>query len=391
MYWPFPVKIFKSSAVPRKRDPDPPLRQQIVGSKKRTIVTGDEPDVTKKKRTSKRKASSSIENMDIVSVAQDAVPLQTIEPTSAAPAEQPPVPKHKSKKRRLRLQKGSDDEIVEEQETVKVIVEEDVVEQSVEPTVDTLEKETVSTTDEVNNVIAQVLAETAQMEVTETTEREQPYETDFREETTVEADRIIESASDTDGEQETVAFETVAGEQQLQISDETENRIDASAEYFVKEPVEEMELADVIPIVEEKTSAEGATTIEEILLTIPDAQENYNNLSTQLGFLVEYINRGGDAKKGEGGSSQPQPPPDDQSRPIWGSGSRADDQSRGRVSIEGGRRGSGDDRRRDDRSGSSKRRRSSGGGDSPVRGIVYGPYHPPKRGANWMLFEERQF
>ncbi|KZV26899.1 hypothetical protein F511_42310 [Dorcoceras hygrometricum] len=46
------------------------------------------------------------------------------------------------------------------------------------------------------------------------------------------------------------------------------------------------------------------------------AEENHLNLSTQLGFLVDYINRGGDAKKGEGGSSRPQPPSDDQSRPA---------------------------------------------------------------------------
>ncbi|KZV45847.1 alpha/beta hydrolase domain-containing protein 17B [Dorcoceras hygrometricum] len=52
------------------------------------------------------------------------------------------------------------------------------------------------------------------------------------------------------------------------------------------------------------------------------AEENHLNLSTQLGFLVDYINRGGDAKKGEDGSSRPQPPPDDQSRPSGGSGVR---------------------------------------------------------------------
>ncbi|KZV56649.1 hypothetical protein F511_02148 [Dorcoceras hygrometricum] len=52
------------------------------------------------------------------------------------------------------------------------------------------------------------------------------------------------------------------------------------------------------------------------------AKENHLNLSTQLGFLVDYINRGGDAKKGEGGSSRPQPPPDEQERPSGGSTGR---------------------------------------------------------------------
>ncbi|KZV17651.1 hypothetical protein F511_25422 [Dorcoceras hygrometricum] len=57
-----------------------------------------------------------------------------------------------------------------------------------------------------------------------------------------------------------------------------------------------------------------ATVRSELLDFCVKAEENHLNLSTQLGFLVDYINRGGDAKKGEcGSSSQPQPPPDDQS------------------------------------------------------------------------------
>ncbi|KZV48592.1 myosin-8-like [Dorcoceras hygrometricum] len=91
-------------------------------------------------------------------------------------------------------------------------------------------------------------------------------------------------------------------------------------------------------------------------------EENHLNLSTQLDFLIDYINRGGDAKKEESGSNQPRPPPDDQSRPSGGSGD------------------SGSQRR----SGSSKGRRLSG--ESPVRGIRYGPYPPgapPKRIAKY--------
>ncbi|KZV49535.1 hypothetical protein F511_28338 [Dorcoceras hygrometricum] len=86
------------------------------------------------------------------------------------------------------------------------------------------------------------------------------------------------------------------------------------------------------------------------------AQENYLNLSSQLGFLVDYINRGGNDKKGEGSNSRPQPPPDDQSRPSGGnggSGNRAEEQSR---------YSDGKSRCRGDRSGSSKRRYSSSGG-----------------------------
>ncbi|KZV34313.1 hypothetical protein F511_38645 [Dorcoceras hygrometricum] len=49
------------------------------------------------------------------------------------------------------------------------------------------------------------------------------------------------------------------------------------------------------------------------------AEENYLTLSTQLGELVDYI-RGGHAKKGEGSSSRPQPPPDDQDKYTGGDG-----------------------------------------------------------------------
>ncbi|KZV30679.1 hypothetical protein F511_42909 [Dorcoceras hygrometricum] len=79
------------------------------------------------------------------------------------------------------------------------------------------------------------------------------------------------------------------------------------------------------------------------------AQENYNNLTTQLREIFDYINRGGNDKKVEESSSRrPQPPPDDQNRPSGGSASRG--------------RGSGGSSRRDDRRDSSKKRRSSSGG-----------------------------
>ncbi|KZV44804.1 hypothetical protein F511_09847 [Dorcoceras hygrometricum] len=105
------------------------------------------------------------------------------------------------------------------------------------------------------------------------------------------------------------------------------------------------------------------------------AQENYNNLSTELGELVDYINRGGNDKKGEESSSRrPQPPPDDQNRPSGGSASRGS--------------GSGGSSRRDDRRGSSKRRSSSGGGGSGTGGEPYGPY---KKDAGYWLFGKNQF
>ncbi|KZV28623.1 hypothetical protein F511_38454 [Dorcoceras hygrometricum] len=84
------------------------------------------------------------------------------------------------------------------------------------------------------------------------------------------------------------------------------------------------------------------------------AQENFNTLTSQLSELFDYINRGGDAKKGESSSSRgPQPPPDDRGRPGSGDG--------GFRPREGSRSGS-----------SSKRYYRSGGSHKGSgRGIGY--------------------
>ncbi|KZV35944.1 hypothetical protein F511_32396 [Dorcoceras hygrometricum] len=107
------------------------------------------------------------------------------------------------------------------------------------------------------------------------------------------------------------------------------------------------------------------------------AQENLLNLSTQLGFLVYYIDRGGDVKKGEGGSIRPQSPPDDQSRPSGGSGSRG---SGGDGSSQ--RRGSG---------GSSQKRHSSSSGGVHHSSGGDGPVGPIRRDAEYWIYGKRQF
>ncbi|KZV18831.1 hypothetical protein F511_09654 [Dorcoceras hygrometricum] len=271
----FPLKILSAKTVKTyiatnetidaRGKADEPGVAKITKSKKRPIATGDEKAVTKNKWKSKRKASSSKENMDIVSVAQEAIPLQIFEPSTAVSVDK------------------------------RTTVEEAVGKQSDEPTADIIERETVSTADEVDSVIAQVLAETEQKEETETAEREQPLEIGVGEETVVEgqavvkadevehwfnfsyeeyaarqANRLVESYSETYGEQETVSYETGVGEQQLQTFDETASGIDASTDYFVTEPIAGMELADVIPTIEENTSADEAMTLEDIILTITD-------------------------------------------------------------------------------------------------------------------------
>ncbi|KZV50068.1 zinc finger protein CONSTANS-LIKE 15 [Dorcoceras hygrometricum] len=59
-----------------------------------------------------------------------------------------------------------------------------------------------------------------------------------------------------------------------------------------------------------------------------ETQEQLDSLGAHLAELIAFITKGSDDKKGEGSSSRPQPPPDDQNRPSGGSGSRADDPSR---------------------------------------------------------------
>ncbi|KZV43857.1 hypothetical protein F511_38221 [Dorcoceras hygrometricum] len=118
-----------------------------------------------------------------------------------------------------------------------------------------------------------------------------------------------------------------------------------------------------------------ATVRRELLDFRAQAQENYNNLSSQLGELVAYINRGNDIKGEESSSRRPQPPPDDQNRPSGGSASRG-----------GGGGGSGGSGRRDDRRGSSTKRGSSSVGG--VSGTAGGPY---KKNAEWWLYGKNQF
>ncbi|KZV42995.1 65-kDa microtubule-associated protein 3-like [Dorcoceras hygrometricum] len=80
------------------------------------------------------------------------------------------------------------------------------------------------------------------------------------------------------------------------------------------------------------------------LLCLKTWIENYNILTSQLSELVDYINRGGDAKKGEGSSSRGlQPPPNDRSRPGSGDSSRG----RGSRSEPARKRGGGGSHRRD--------------------------------------------
>ncbi|KZV22865.1 delphilin-like [Dorcoceras hygrometricum] len=124
---------------------------EVVGSKKRPAAEDSAPVIPKKRRTVKGKAS-----LYVVPVAQDVVPLQIIEPTPAATVVKSPAPKSISRKRRLVLPTGSDDEIMDTQEPVK-------------DTNEIAEKHT----DEIDDIISQITAETLKMGSDEKEQEEQ--------------------------------------------------------------------------------------------------------------------------------------------------------------------------------------------------------------------------
>ncbi|KZV16256.1 hypothetical protein F511_37651 [Dorcoceras hygrometricum] len=152
-------------------------------------------------------------NLDILPVAQEAVPLQTVAPT------------------------------MEDEPVVESIAEE------------------VRTTsaDDMDIIIEQVIAETAQLEMDEgepdvsktdvgaqethrADEMDQWFNLSYEE--LYAADRPVETESDTDEDIETVDFGTAVGDQQLQTLAENERSADASAVYIAIEPVDEVEAAD---------------------------------------------------------------------------------------------------------------------------------------------------
>ncbi|KZV42892.1 hypothetical protein F511_14800 [Dorcoceras hygrometricum] len=211
-----------------------PMKKAV--SKKRPATAVNE-HISKKKRTRVGKAAKiSV----IVTVAQEAFPLQIVEPIQAVPAILPSKPKRKAPKRRLKLPVESDEEIVEEETAVGGIAENDFV----PARADVVDKE-ISTADDVDHIIEQVIAETAQFEtdvggtndgetnvgdqaVQRADEMEHWFNVSYEEFVAREADRTVESGSDTDEEivtdkvTETDSGDTADGEQTVQRSDKNE-------------------------------------------------------------------------------------------------------------------------------------------------------------------------
>ncbi|KZV42351.1 putative inactive tRNA-specific adenosine deaminase-like protein 3 [Dorcoceras hygrometricum] len=215
-------------------------------SKKRPAAVSEAP-VAKKKRTYSGRAVSKEKYLAIVSVALDAKPIQTVDPTSAMPAAHPPAPKRRAPKRKVRMTAGSDDEFVEKESAMETAV--------------VVQKASTSA-DDVDTIIEQVVAETAQMDTdAEGTNVSEPdvgvqagqindateehwFNASYEEFVAREASRMIESGSDTD--EEIVAHKYSGTDVGIQM----ETGPDA---YFVEEPSEETDLiqgtetADVVP------------------------------------------------------------------------------------------------------------------------------------------------
>ncbi|KZV37930.1 hypothetical protein F511_19602 [Dorcoceras hygrometricum] len=167
-----------------------------AASKKRPATDAVAETVVKKKRTTKSKSVSAKETLEILPVAQEVVPLQMIAPTTAAPAEQTPVPKRKTQKRKRRLILSHDDEIVDsETATAEPAVGGSVEEESIlggivfeqgpaaksveerenEPVVEsTAEVLRTTSADDVDFIIQQVVTETAQLETAEGEQVDEP-------------------------------------------------------------------------------------------------------------------------------------------------------------------------------------------------------------------------
>ncbi|KZV26068.1 hypothetical protein F511_13946 [Dorcoceras hygrometricum] len=112
-----PVAVVKRASKSKKKSEpssDAPVEivSEVVGSKKRPVSASVEPVITKKKRTSKSKPSSS--QPSTASIAKGVIPLQVVAPPPIATVEKSPVRQRQSKRRTLILPTVSEDETEEE-------------------------------------------------------------------------------------------------------------------------------------------------------------------------------------------------------------------------------------------------------------------------------------
>ncbi|KZV35593.1 dystroglycan-like [Dorcoceras hygrometricum] len=273
--------------------------KRVVSRKRPAVAIADEP-VVKNKSTTKKKSSSSKANLEMVAVAQEAVPIQMIEPIPATPVsdeeveEQPAVEVAAETSVQEPAAEHVDEQMAEPPADVETTVEE-----FDEPAVEvTAEEIRTTSADDVDIIIEHVIAEIAQMgpaeedhEVDASADGDQPADTTEERQwfdlpyedlmARMDADRPVVTPSDTDKD-EFIADEVTG--------------TDAANDYFVEEP-EEVEMSNDEQSVDERIDADEAMSLEDILFSIlvdvplPSAAVAFfmGNQQTVVHFNSEHI------------------------------------------------------------------------------------------------------
>ncbi|KZV14816.1 hypothetical protein F511_40924 [Dorcoceras hygrometricum] len=215
----------------------------------------------------------------------------------------------------------------------------------------------------VEEIVAKVIAETSEidMEEIETGEvvvKEKEQEQIVGEEVagteTVEMESRIDVSAITNDD-DVLSSNVLSNEEGSVV--ETENEKDKETESVATDKGKSVEkiidsedtdpLSKVLELTETSTSDEDSMSIDDILRQIPEemmlpsvtaeepTKENFNTLNAHLSEIIAYINRGGDAKKGEESSRGPQPP-EDRRRPGDGGSRSEPPRKRGSGSNKGG-------------------------------------------------------
>ncbi|KZV14649.1 dystroglycan-like [Dorcoceras hygrometricum] len=265
-----------------------------AASKKRPAVDVEAP-VAKKKRTMRKKSSSSTDNLEIVAVAQEAVPIQMIEPLTVAPATEDISDQPAGETDGVKAVAADVDataEKIDEQVAEPSADVETSVGESFEPAVEVPAEETrPSSADDVDFIIQQVIEDTALMgpaeenqEVDAPVDRDQPAAT------------TEERHCDTDEEEATMDVGTAGGDHQVQCSEE--------------EPA-------VMKTNDDLIDADDQMSLEDILLTISvDFPLPSTGMEITKITLAKTIKIPGVDEKTKYLASLPQIPADDKGKEI---------------------------------------------------------------------------
>ncbi|KZV38293.1 B-cell receptor-associated protein 31-like [Dorcoceras hygrometricum] len=208
--------------------------------------------VTKKKRTIKKKSVTSLSTLEMVAVAQEAVPIQTIETFTVSPYTETNSNQPADETDGV---KGVDADFyaptvkIDEQVADPSAIDETSVRECFEPTVEVPAEETrCSSADDVDFIIQQVIEETR--EVDASADRNQPAVTEERHwfdlpyEDLIEkwvAERPVVTASDTDEEDVPMDVGTADGDQHVQCLEEK-----SAVNYDLLNADEQMSLDNII-------------------------------------------------------------------------------------------------------------------------------------------------